>query len=49
MFSFDALGNDKYNFTFAHKVLIPLVKEEMQNYKNTSTQNLTESDYKKKM
>ena len=33
MFSFDALGNDKYNFTFAHKVLIPLVKEEMQNYK----------------
>jgi len=48
MFSFDALGNDKYNFTFAHKVLIPLVKEEMQNYKNTSTQNLTESDYKKR-
>lgn len=48
MFSFDALGNDKYNFTFAHKVLIPLVKEEMQNYKNISTQNLTESDYKKR-
>lgn len=47
MFSFDALGNDKYNFTFAHKVLIPLVKEEMQNYKNISAQNLTESDYKK--
>lgn len=48
MFSFDALGNDKYNFTFAHKVLMPLVKEEMQNYKNISTQNLTESDYKKR-
>lgn len=48
MFSFDALGNDKYNFTFAHKVLIPLVKEEMENYKNISTQNLTESDYKKR-
>ena len=48
MFSFDALGNDKYNFTFAHKVLIPLVKEEMQNYKNNSNQKLTESNYKKK-
>ena len=48
MFSFEALGNDKYNFTFARKVLIPLVKKEMQNYKNNSNQKLAESDYKKR-
>ena len=48
MFSFEALGNDKYNFTFARKVLIPLVKEEMQSYKNSSDQKLTGSDYEKR-
>ncbi len=48
MFSSDALEKNEYNFTFAHKVLIPLVKEEMQKYKNSSPQKLTESDYRKR-
>ncbi len=48
IFSIEALRNKNYNFTFARKVLIPLVKEEMQNYKNNSAQKLTESDYKKR-
>lgn len=48
IFPIEVLGNENYNFTFAHKVLIPLVKAEMQNYKNSSSQELTECDYKKK-
>lgn len=48
MFPIEVLGENNYNFTFAHKVLIPLVKEEMQNYKNNSIQKPMESDYKKR-
>ena len=48
IFPIEALENNNYDFTFARKALIPLVKDEMRNFKNDSTQKLTESDYKKR-
>lgn len=44
IFPIDVLCDDNYNFTFAHKVLLPLVKAKMKDYK-TNNADCTKQEY----